>query len=199
MTARRVEPPRFVSFIVALSRSRRRRARRLQQKAVILTPVTLPEARELLANEVGLLFRHPMTAFLDHAAFGADRDRLRAVDAMRSERTHPGPGEHWYPQLLPRQFSRLLRHLRDVAVKVQAGAQIGRLAHLNDIALDVFLGYRVGVVGEIAEEMPQIPILASLDEEGRDIHVHVHTQMPVGDAGIDVPGEIEPEERRFDR
>src|SRR5262245_26281706 len=120
-----------------------------------------------------------MTAFLDHAALRTDRDRLRAVYAVRSQGTHTTPREHWYLQLFLCQFSRLLRHLRDVAVMVEAGAQIAGLTHLSDIARDLFLGYRVGVVGEIAEEMPQIPILASLDQEGRDVHVHVHAQMPV--------------------
>jgi len=41
-------------------------------------------------------------------------------------------------------------------------------------------------------------ILAPLDEEGCDVHVHVHPQMPVRNTRINVSGIVQSEERRLD-
>jgi len=55
------------------------------------------------------------------------------------------------------------------------------------------------VVGEVAEEVPKVLLLATLDQESRDVHVHVHTEMPIGHARINVSGIIQPEEGRLNR
>src|SRR4051812_47306877 len=141
--------------------------------------MTLPETRQLLADKIGLLFKYPMAAFLNDASFSRNSDRLRAIEAVAAERPMTGPSEHWYSELGFSEFARLLCHLRYIPVVVQARSKIPGLLHLPNVLLYFLLWYGDRIIGEIAEEMAEILLLAPLDQKSHDIHVHVHSEMPV--------------------
>src|SRR5260221_4352466 len=82
---------------------------------------------------------------------------------------------------------------------IEARAQITGLTDLRRVAYDFLLWHGRRVVGEVAEEVPKVLLLAALDQESRDVHVNVHTEMPIGHARINVSGTIQPEEGRLNR
>src|SRR5262245_27656379 len=147
-----------------------------------------PKGIKLLADELSLLFEDPMAALLDDAPLGGDGDHLSAVETVSTKGSAARPSEHRRRQLLSHQLARLLRHLRDVAVVVQARPQVAGLAHLHDVTLQLVLRDGRRVVGEVAKEMPKVLLLPALDQKTRDIHVHVHREMPVGYPRIDIAG-----------
>jgi hypothetical protein len=107
--------------------------------------VHLPEAAELLADEVDLLFEDPMPAFLDDTAIGRIGDRLCRVEAMISERSMASSSQHRHSQRVFGQLSSLRGHLRNVAVMVQARAEAAWLPHMHDVLLYLLSGTAVGL------------------------------------------------------
>src|SRR5580704_16398212 len=94
-----------------------------------------PELAQLTDNEIRLLFKNPMPAFVDHAAVRTVGNRLGGTDAMIAEGSPAAPRQHRYRKLAPGQLLCLLGHLRNVAVMIQAGAKVSRLPHMHDVKL----------------------------------------------------------------
>ena len=147
-----------------------------------------PELAQLINDKVGVLFEDPVTTALDDAAFRSVGDRLGAVDAMIAKRDLTRPGQHGHGQFVAGQFFRLLSHLRNVAVVIEAAAKGARLSHLHDVVLNFFLGEGVRVVGKVPEEMAKVLLFTSFDQEPGDIHVHVHGEVPIRDTRVREPG-----------
>src|SRR5437868_5705888 len=80
-----------------------------------------PELGGLVADEVRLLLEHPVPAFLDDATLGASGDCLGRIEAVIAEGSHAAIGQHGNPEPAARQVPRLVSHLRDVAVVIEAG------------------------------------------------------------------------------
>ena len=125
--------------------------------------------------------------------------RLCRVEAMISERSMTSPSQHRHSQRVYGQFSSLRGHLRNVAAVVQARAEAAWLPHMHDVLLYFTLGYRRRVIGEIAEEVPQVLLLPALDKQSGDVHVYVHPQMPIGNSRIDASGVVQSERRCLER
>src|ERR1700742_3442673 len=115
-----------------------------------------PELTELPDNEIGLLLKDPVAAFLDDTAFRAVGNCLGRIDAMTTKGPPAAPGQHRYGELVSGQLSGLFRHLRNVAIIVQAGAKVSRLTHLHDIGLHLVFGNAVRIVGKVPEKMTKV-------------------------------------------
>src|SRR6478752_4643903 len=147
-----------------------------------------PELPQLINDELGLLFKNPVPALLDHATFPVVGNRLGTVDAMITEGSLTRPCQHGHSELVAAQFFRLLGHLRNTAVVIQAAAKVTRLPHLHDEVLDVFLGECTWIVSKVPEEMTQVLLFTPFYQEPGDIHVHVHAEVPIRDTRIDITG-----------
>src|SRR5262249_39363938 len=133
--------------------------------------VARPEIVKFLADELRLFLEDPMAALLDDSPLSGNGNGLSAVEAMVGEGSAARPGEHRRGQFFLGKFARLFSRLRDVAVMVEAGAKVSGLSHLHGVALHLVFLDRGRVIGEVAKEVPQVLLLAALDEEARDVHV----------------------------
>ena len=73
---------------------------------------------------------------------------------------------------------------------IEARATVSGLRHRHHVWFNVVRGHSRGVDGEIAKEVPKVLLLAALNQEPGDAHIHVHAEMPIRHALIDVAGKI---------
>jgi hypothetical protein len=153
------------------------------------------ELAQLIGNEIRLLLEDPVSAFLDDAAFRSDRDGSGAIDAVITKRSATCPRQHGHRKLVAGQLLRLLGHLRNVAIVIEAGPKVSGLPHLHHIELDLFFRKRLRVVGKIPEKVPQILVFPPFNQKPGDVHVHMHSEMPVRHARVDITRITQSEER----
>ncbi len=100
-------------------------------------------------------------------------------------------------QLAAGQFFGLFGHLRNVAIVIEARSKVARLLHLHHIELKLFIGNGIRVVCKVPEKMAEILIFAPFHQEPRDIHVHMHSEMPIRHTRVHITRKAQSEERGF--
>jgi hypothetical protein len=84
-------------------------------------------------------------------------------------------------------------------MSTRPSAKVSRLSHLRDVEVRFFFRNCVRVVGKIPKKMTEILLFAPFDQKPGNVHVHVHSQMPIGHALVHLAGEAQSEERSFYR
>src|SRR4051812_7582345 len=82
---------------------------------------------------------------------------------------------------------------------VETRTKVSGLAHLPGVLLNLVFRDSGRVIGEVAKEMPKVLLFAPFDQKAGNVHIHMHSEMPIRDARIDIAREFEAEERRLDR